>query len=226
MTVTRHPPRRSPDVRGYATALLALPVLTACGTSAAASPSPAPSPTHAARCGPASARTLEANPAARVYVAAHGAVYGCAAQTGKVSFLGNRQICFAGPRIGPISLAGRLAAYALQRCGTDTSSSDVVVRDLADGKVLTNRAAISRVPGPESFASVGKIVVKRDGSIAWSAGVSSIGHPSEVFEVHRVDRRGPALLDSGGAIAAASLRLRGSTVTWSDHGQPRSARLD
>jgi hypothetical protein len=159
-----------------------------------------------------------------VYVA-HGVVYGCATRTSKVYRLGSAQSCFVEPRIGPVTLAGRIAAYAQVRCGVDTASSQVVVRDLADGKVLMSHPAISHVPGPESFESVRVIVVKRDGAVAWIAAVSSIGHPSSLFEVHRGDRQGHALLDSGARIVPRSLRLHGSTITWTDAGMPRSATL-
>ncbi|HEY6399164.1 MAG TPA: hypothetical protein VIX82_17100 [Solirubrobacteraceae bacterium] len=225
MTVTRHGPGRTTGVRRYTAVLLAVPVLTACGSSVAASASPGPSQAPAARCGAASGRTLAASPTARVYVA-HGVVYGCATRTSKVYRLGSAQSCFVEPRIGPVTLAGRIAAYAQVRCGVDTASSQVVVRDLADGKVLMSHPAISHVPGPESFESVHTIVAKRDGSIAWLAGVSSIGRPTELVEVHRVDRQGSALLDSGGAIAPGSLRLHGSTVTWRDRGKSRRAALN
>ncbi len=204
--------------------LLAVPALTACGTGVAASASPGPGTPPAARCGPTSGKTLAASSIARVYVA-HGAVYGCATQTGKVYRLGGRRLCLVEPRIGPVTVVGRFADYAQVTCGIDTSSSQVVVRDLTDGTVLRSEAAISHVPGPESFESVGTIVGKRDGAIAWLAGVTSIGHPSELAEIHRVDSRGPALLDSGGGIAPGSLRLRGSRVTWSDGGKTRSATL-
>jgi hypothetical protein len=211
-------------MRCYTAVLVAVPVLTACGTSVAASASPAPSKAPAARCGPASSRTLAATPVARVYVA-HGAVYGCAAQTRRVYRLGSRRLCLVEPRIGPVTVAGRFAAYGQQSCGTDTSSSQVLVRDLSNGKVLLSRSAISRVPGPESFESVSAIVGKRDGAIAWLAGVTSIGRPGGLVEVHKVDRLGAALLDSGSGIARGSLTLHGSTVTWRDRGATRSATL-
>jgi hypothetical protein len=79
---------------------------------------------------------------------------------------------------------------------------------------------------PESLESVEAIVVEADGAVAWIAQTNSIiGRGSEVLEVHRIDPRGPALLDVGRSIGPRSLRLRGSTLSWRAAGQTRSATL-
>lgn len=213
-------------MRCYAAVLLAVPVLGGCGSSvaASASPDPTPSPAVPARCGPAGAPTLAANPVARVYVA-RGVAYGCALRTGKSYRFGGRAACLVAPRVDPVVLAGSFAAYGLTTCGTDTAHSQVLVRNLAGGKLWVSDYAISGGVPPESFEGVKRIVIKDDGAVAWLAGVGSIGLTRDQFEVVRVDRRGEALLDSGTRISSPSLRLRGSTVTWRDGGRTRSATL-
>jgi hypothetical protein len=159
-----------------------------------------------------------------VYVA-HGVVYGCATQTGRAYRLGSRRSCLARSRVDPVTVVGGLAAYGLESCGVDTASAEVVVRRLSDGKMLLSVPAIAHVLGPESFQTVRSIVAKPDGAVAWISGGSSIAAHRAVVEVHRADAQGQTLLDSGAAITAGSLRLHGSTVTWSDRGRTRSATL-
>jgi hypothetical protein len=211
-------------MRRYALVLLAAVLLAVYGISVVASAAPRPGAARAARCGPTGAHTLAATPVARIYVTRQ-AVYGCSGANGKSYRLGKRGLCLPELCVGRIALRGRIAAYELKGVGVDTSSAGVLVRSLANGRVLADQAAILNVPGPESFESVRMIVVKRDGAVAWIAAVSSIGHPSSLFEVHRGDRQGHALLDSGARIVPRSLRLHGSTITWTDAGMPRSATL-
>jgi hypothetical protein len=128
-------------------------------------------------------------------------------------------------RVDPVMVVGRLAAYGLESCGVDTASAEVVVRRLADGKILLSASATAHVLGPESFQMVRSIVAKPDGAVAWISGASSILAHRATVEVHRADAQGQTLLDSGAAIAPGSLRLHGSTVTWSDRGKTRSAKL-
>ncbi len=129
------------------------------------------------------------------------------------------------PRLGPVTVAGRLAAYGLERCGIDTATATVVVTQLTDGKTLLSTPAIAHVPGPESFQAVKSIVAKRNGDVAWISMVSSLLAHLANMEVHRADARGRALLDAGTKIAPGSLRLHGSTVTWREGGRTRSAAL-
>ncbi len=208
----------------YPVVLLAVAALAGYGIAEAASAATPAGAGRTAHCGPAHAHTLVASRAVRIYLVRE-TVYGCAGASGKSHRLGKRGFCPLQACVGRVALAGRTAAYELDTFGVDTSSSGVVVRNLANGRVLMNRGAIWNVPGPESFESVSSIVVKRDGAVAWIAKVSSIGHPSALFEVHRDDRQAHDLLDSGPGIAPRSLRLHGSTITWTDAGKTRSATL-
>ncbi|MGI8572862.1 MAG: hypothetical protein ACR2L9_09620 [Solirubrobacteraceae bacterium] len=224
MTLIRSGSGRNAGICRYPVVLLAAAALASYGIAGSASAATAAGAGRTAHCGPAHAPTLVGSRAVRIYLV-RKTVYGCAGASGKSYRLGKRGFCRLQSCVGQIALAGQTAAYELDTFGVDTSSSGVVVKNLANGRVLMNRVAIWNVPGPESFESVSSIVVKRDGALAWIAKVSSIGHPSALFEVHRDDGRAHDLLDSGPGIAPRSLRLHGSTMTWTDAGQTRSATL-
>jgi hypothetical protein len=198
-------------------------VLAACGSSAALTTSSVSR--SSAGCGPAGAHTLASDKLARIY-SSHGAVFGCSVATGRVARLGRAgPSCLGGGRIGPVALAGAVAAYGVQICGIDTGTSSVIVRRLTDGRRLSDRAAMTRPLGAESYRSVGSIVVQTDGDVAWIAVGSSIIRQAKAIEVHALDQDGGRTLDSGGAVVADSLRLHGSTLTWMHGAKVRSAKL-
>jgi hypothetical protein len=206
--------------------------VAACGSSSAAgagSSTSTPTSTAAPRrasipCGPRHARTLAVAPGARVYLLAR-AVDGCAAGTGRSFRLGARSRSPRQPRVGPVAVAGHDAAYALSSFEIDTATTEVLVRDLASGRVLRDVAAIHR-PLPEAYQAVDAIVLRPDGAVAWIAQISSvIRRGSGGLAVVAVDAHGERLLDSGAAIVPGSLRLRGSTLTWRDGSRLRSAPL-
>ena len=178
----------------------------------------------AGHCGPASATTLAHDNVARVY-AVDNAVYGCATGAGHSFRLGARLSCVGTSRAGPVfALAGRLVGYGLSRCGVDTGFTQVVVRRLTDGTQLRSLPATG-VVGPESYQSVGSLVLRADGGVAWIGTGSSIVGGRKLIEVRKADRSGAALLDSGRAVDSGSLRLHGSKLTWMHGGQVRSATL-
>jgi hypothetical protein len=228
--------------RGSLVALLLF--LASCGSSAATSgPGAAPSgtgvsssststpsahPGKLADCGPASATTLAANRYVRVY-AQHDVVYGCSVAKGKSIRLGHDTRSIAEARVSPVAVGGELAAYGLARFGVDTGRTSVVVRRLSDGKQLKEFAATQAV-GVESFQSVGSIVVKPDGAVAWIGTESSIvGGGRGTVEVHVADAQGDRILDQAPSktarIQPASLRLVGSTLSWTDAGVAHHAIL-
>jgi hypothetical protein len=122
-------------------------------------------------------------------------------------------------------VAGVNVAYGLSRFGVDTGSTQVVVRRLTDGRVVHTAPATSSVAGPESYQSVGALVLRPDGAVAWIGTSSSIVGRGHEAEVHRFDARGQATLDRGAGIATGSLRLHGSQLTWTHSSRRRSATL-
>lgn len=175
-------------------------------------------------CGPRAANTLRSDPRARIYEA-QGQVYGCARDERRSYRLGAAARTIHEGRVGPVALTGTTVAYGLASYGVDTGSSQVVVRRLTDGRQLKADPAITGPVGVESYSSVTAIVVKSDGAVAWIAGAKSIVGRGAHSEVHRDDRGGRSLLDSGTRIGARSLRLRGSQLRWRDGPATRSATL-
>ena len=172
------------------------------------------------RCAPASAQVKISNRRAQVY-ALDKAMYGCDRHTHATTKLGVTTNCIATDRVDHVALAGDVVAYGVDRCGVDTGSTTVMVRRLSDGKRLAGYAAVMGPIGPESYESVGSLVVKPGGAVAWIATANSIiGHGTRI----EVDANGK-VLDSGGAIDRSSLRLHGSTLTWRDGPATRSAAL-
>jgi hypothetical protein len=176
-------------------------------------------------CGPVSATTLASDGLARVY-SQHGWVYGCAAAGQKSFLLGQASGTYAAKRVGPIALAGVDAAYGLTTSGVDTISSEVVVRRLTDGQVLRSHNAITGNLPAEFYERVDVVVVKANGSVAWTANAGSIiSHTGLKVQVEKSDQTSRTLLDQRPDINTGSLRLNGSTLTWRDGASRRSATL-
>ncbi|HJS96027.1 MAG TPA: hypothetical protein VJ741_17325 [Solirubrobacteraceae bacterium] len=208
--------------------IVALVVLAACGSSvgesaAASVAESAGSTAVVTRCGPAGARTLAANRRVRVY-ALHQIVYGCSVARGRHFRLGHASRALAEARVGPVAVAGDLAAYGLQSFGVDTVSASVVVRRLTDGTIVKELGA-TRAVGAEAFESIGSVAVLANGAVAWIGSEHSIvGHRSAI-EVHTAGAGGDRVLDSGPNIVPASLRLHGARLSWVDGGATRHATL-
>jgi hypothetical protein len=182
------------------------------------------SPASSSGCTPSGSRTLSADRRARVFDLS-GVVYGCATRVGRRYRLGEARSCVGSDRAGPFALAGEIVAYGLERCGIDTGFSQVVVENLATGKRTRSESATTSPLGPESYVSVSSVAVKSNGAVGWiDTGGSIVAH-RQIREVHRADKAGRALLDSGLAIGSSSLRLSGSRLTWKHGKSTRSAPL-
>jgi len=201
--------------------LVALLVFVAsCGSSAAR----VPSGSSAGPCGPRSARTVATNGQVRLYARGQ-VVYGCSVARGRSFRLGSVTRSIRESRVGPVAVAGDLAAYGLTNFGVDTVRASIVVRRLTDGKVVSEFPA-TRAIGAESFQRIGSVAVRASGAVAWIGSETSIvvGRRA-VTEVHSADADGDRVLDSGPTIVATSLRLRGSTLSWTDGGARRQGIL-
>ena len=202
--------------------MVALLAFLASSGSSAASSGTAAAPA-AGHCGPAAAARLASSPEARVY-SWHGAVFGCAFAESHQFRLGSAARSIREARVSPVAVAGVNAAYGLSNFGVDTIRASVVVRRLTDGTQLKELAA-TRAVGAESFESVGSVVVRPDGAVAWIGSLHSIiGHRS-VTEVHEASSAGDRVLDSGLGIDSTSLRVRGDTLSWVNSGVTRHATL-
>lgn len=184
----------------------------------------APATAGARGCGPAGAKTLSADGAARIYQTGES-VYGCAESSGRSYLLAADQSRPGQPHIGRVALAGVVAAYGETTSGVDTISAQVIVRRLDNGRTLHNAAATTRPPGPEYFESIYAVVVKADGAVAWIAHAGSILQKEAGTEVDRIDRRGEARLDSTAAGDITGLMLRGSRLSWRHGRASKTATL-
>jgi hypothetical protein len=203
-----------------------LVVLAGAGSAAASSVGVGPrAAATVARCGPAAARALASSGVARVY-ASNGVVYGCSVHGSGSYRLGVSTPSIGELRVGRVAIAGEITAYALIRSGVDTVIADVVVTRLTDGTLLRSASAITRALGPELLESVGSVVVKGDGAVAWIAAAESIARPGGAdVEVHKIEQKRDVLLARGAGIAPASLRLKRSRLTWRQGGRTFSAAL-
>jgi hypothetical protein len=201
-------------VGGRITAVIAAcaltPLLTCASSEAQALTAHASS---LARCAPANARIIKTGSRAQVYSQGK-LVYGCDRRTRRSTKLGNATVCVGAVRVDHVALAYNIVAYGAERCGIDAGFTVVVVRRLSDGKRLAGYDAVSGPGLVESYQSIGSIVVKRDGSVAWIGSEHSIIGQGSRIEVDAVQRGKRSMLDSGSGIVASSLRLSLSTLSW------------
>ena len=122
-------------------------------------------------------------------------------------------------------LAGTLLAYEQVGCGPGACASAIRVRDLAGGDVRTVSPTQRSRFEPESFG-VSDLVLKENGSLAWTVARYAFGGAFIAFEVWALDSQGARLLDSGPDLNLESLDLDGSTLTWINGSTTRTATVD
>ena len=197
---------------------------------------------HARRsqsCGPAKAATLLAEPKARIYGAGGPnplepgrpeRIYGCLVSTGhsiKLSPLPRTSRWGAPVMYGPFALDAPWAAGAVgQQTGRDSRENSISTRNLRSGQ--RKSCYVGGGHSPRASGGVTSIVLKRNGSFAWS-GHSRIGEVTggelPPPKVVACESTGQHVLDSGPGIDLHSLKLHGSKLTWTDAGEARSAVL-
>jgi hypothetical protein len=204
---------------------------------AAASPSAARTRhTTAPLCPPAKAHVLLADTEVVLYstvevvdiyhdrgVRIHGCAYGH-----KSFLLGQEVEECSGVPCGGVRrdvLSGPFVAYEEGSGGEATNTYLVVVRNLRTGRIIRSLPTGTPVISRPSWVGIGpttEIVLKSDGAVAW---IVETGSPTE-YQVHAVDQSGSRVLASGTDIDPSSLALAGSTLYWTQGGQPFSASLD
>ncbi|HTW42955.1 MAG TPA: hypothetical protein VMD79_11635 [Solirubrobacteraceae bacterium] len=125
------------------------------------------------------------------------------------------------------TLAGTMVAYEKSLVeGFPTPGLvklEIIVRNLVTGRVVhsvPNAEAI--YPEDIGRGDTEKIVVKRDGAVAWTV---QPGVQPAVIQVWADDSLGRRLLASSTDIAPRSLQLTGSTLKWLEDGKPTYAIL-
>ena len=204
--------------------LLTIGMIAACGSAAGASSTGSTSASSIARCGPTAATTLGASPQARVY-ALGKSVYACAPGHGAPYRIGGSGPCNGSTHIGPVAVAGTIAAYGATQCGVDTGSATIVVRDVASRHQLAVLASYSGPAHVESYQWIGSVVANRSGAAAWIVRESSIVAHSATIEVVRRAGSSTQVVASGSKISPSSLQLHGSTISWTNAGVRHTAPL-
>ncbi len=132
--------------------------------------------------------------------------------------------------VAAVSLAGRYVAYYDSwSVDYDNASGDsLIVLDLRSGKVVLGAdtgtgADCPGCVGGRVYPSVVRTVLRPTASVAWTNTTDWTG--PAVNEVWKTDRGGRRRLDRGTTVDPNSLRLHGSTITWTDGGSRRTASL-
>jgi hypothetical protein len=198
--------RVCPSLAGFVLAVLAA---MAFGSSAAEASTP---------CAKRGDKTIARNSVARVFE--EGAIRkGCTYRRNHVYEITVDE--YPGRYLGPTRLAGHVMAHA--------GSSAVDIRNLRTGRL--------RAVGNESenASAAFDLELKRTGAFAdvRSIGRGPISNPGDpyaprgalIFEIRRVDSRGPLVLARGSDINANSLVRRGNYIRWKQAGAVHQATL-
>jgi hypothetical protein len=191
------------------------------------------------KCARANARLLLADGQVELYAAPNALepvvlnIYGCVYKTGRARLVGQapKDKYEGGPGQGTgvldLTLDGTFVAYAESYFyATRGSRNMIVVRDLRTGRVVhevPTGTAVKPEPPTEGLGAVIGLVVKSDGSAAWTIATDA---EDGSYQVHVVDKAGSRTLATGGDIAPGSLALAGSTLYWTQDGQPQFAMLN
>lgn len=188
--------------------------------------------TTASSCGPAHAKTLAENNQIRLYEVDTSRtrrdrgmfVFACMRSSGQRRRLGPiRQDEWYAFMPGPFVLAAQWAGgIELRQIGQDTQRIFGTTRNLPMG--LGTRCLIGGGSRPGEVPKVKRLLIDNKGSLVWAATrVATEGGFTSVIGV--CESTGARVLDSGEAIDFASLRLSGSTLTWTNSGARQTARL-
>jgi hypothetical protein len=130
---------------------------------------------------------------------------------------------FAGPLAAAVLVAqiGEPAASAAVR---PVGQAAIGLRDLRAGAVVRwVEPTANRADGPFRVVD---LELKENGALAWTVARGSWTDPQfSARELWVSDAQGQRVLDGGPGLETQSLTLSGSTLTWVNEGQTRSATL-
>jgi hypothetical protein len=106
--------------------------------------------------------------------------------------------------------------------GEGGGSEGLQVINLAKSQSVYSYSLVQHPASTLNESGVGRIVLKRDGSLAWTE-----QQPSGAYQVIEHTPAGRKVLDATNTTRPYSLKLTGSTLSWLEHnGEARSATLD
>lgn len=219
-------------------------LLAAIGTSAAAAASPAYAPRAKVPCRKGLGTSTVAHSAkARIFTDQRtGNYYACLYKNGHPRLLSTiehweyKMVRFSGSYVAFVAFAESSNAYV----GVLNMSNGRFRKFHEDEEVAPVKLEPSQCPSalPNCNAvcpQMDSLVLKADGAVAWIAvnfpppspegGAFCGGETPPVTEVRRYDSRGLEVIGEGAGIVAKSLRLSGSTLTWTDEGRSVTATL-
>jgi hypothetical protein len=182
-----------------------------------------------ADCFSAGARPLVTTDEARVYERSDGRTFACSYRHGRHVGLDGS---FEQP-LAPYAVNAHYVASLRRYCEGAACFHNVVEQSLITGR---ERFAVQNGGDPANCGSdddcgartVGRLLMKRNGSIAWIGCFVSFDRCTHgPYVVMRRDRRGARVLDEGARIRVNSLRITraGRRIVWEKRGVERSATL-
>ena len=194
--------------------------LLATGLAVAAASTQAPAPAEAASCALAGSRTVRSTPFARVYYNRARRPFSCYRLTGRRTVLDLQVDRFYAPgdaKLGLVRITKRMLGYTWIDPGIPAVYVHSV--DMRTGRFKHRTKIEPLIVSDPSAVAVPQIVVNATGSLAWMQRVEGFS------SVWRFDRRGRKRLSADTTQRIASLRLRGTRLTWRQAGRLRSASL-
>ena len=194
--------------------------LLATGLAVAAASTQAPAPAEAASCALAGSRTVRSTPFARVYYNRARRPFSCYRLTGRRTALDSQVDRFYTPgdaRLGLLRITKRILGYTWIDPGVPAVYIHSV--DMRTGRFKHRTKIEPLIIIEPSAVAVPQLVVNAAGSLAWIQRVEGFS------SVWRFDRRGRKRLSADTTQRIASLRLRGTRLTWRQAGRLRSASL-
>ena len=181
-------------------------------------------------CPASHSQVLVADGRAEVYETYGLGIFGCVHGRSRAYELGTAARCGGGGGgcggIKKETLTGPIVAYeeGSSSNGGPNESGTVhyllVVRDLLSGRVLHRVATGTPRIASGSSEGIGPavdIIIKGDGAMAWIVATSP---EAGTYQVHAIDGSGNRLLASGSDINPYSLAVAGSTLYWTQGGEP------
>jgi hypothetical protein len=166
-------------------------------------------------CHPRGARTIVQDAVGRFYLDATGSWYYCAFGVGTPHLAAHSPVPDEpAPVDSTARVSGRFLAFFEE--GGNAGNAGVVVFDMVAGDATFGTAA-NEGSSLGGFGTPSVLVLKPDGSVAWIY----VGAGGQT-EVHRHDKTGSAIVDSGSGIPSRSLAAGGALLYWTDAGSPRS----
>jgi hypothetical protein len=195
--------------------------LLATGLAVAGASTVAPAPAEAASCALAGSRTVRSTPFARVYYNRARRPFSCYRLTGRRTVLDLQVDRFYAPgdaKIGLVRITKRMLGYTWIDPGIPAVYVHSV--DMRTGRFKHRTKIEPLIVSDPSAVAVPQLVVNAAGSLAWIQRVEGF------YSVWRFDRRGRKRLGGPDTTQRiASLRLRGTRLTWRQAGRLRSANL-